>query len=946
VATQGRRLVYESGEWEIDLARRELRARGVPIPIGSRAFDIIEVLVRSAGELVTKHDLTSRVWAGVIVEDNALQFHISAIRKALGPDRELLTTASGRGYRLLGDWTFRQESTSPAGSIDLEPVQIAAEPFQTNLPAAASDLVGRTTAVRHLRDLLSAYRLVTLTGPGGIGKTRLALEVARGLFPSFQGEVRLVELASLSDPGLVPSAVAGGLGLKLGGDQISAESVARAIGARKLLLVLDNCEHVIDAAARLAETVLRMCPRTTILATSREILNVEGEHVYGVPALDVPPQHDEAANISAHSAVQLFIATTRAAQSDFSPHGDDLATIAAICRRLDGIPLAIDFAATRVATLGLHQVAAGLDDRLQMLTSGRRTALPRHRTLRATLDWSYELLPEPERLVMRRLAIFAGDFTAEAASLVAAGGEIAASEVVRSLASLVTKSLVALDVVSVITHYRLHETTRAYALEKLSESGELDDVARRHADYYRDLLERAEAEAETLLAPAWLAVYGHQIGQVRAALDWAFSPTGFAELGVALTVAAVPLWVHLSLIEECRSRVERALSGPAESRDARRNMQLNTALGTALRLMKGSSPEMLAAFTSAFEIAESLDDADYRLRALSGLFGDCITNGRYRAALAVAERFCIYAANSTDPADQAIGDRLVGVALFSLGDLEGARRHIEHMLGRYVARRSDIIRFQYDQRSLARSYYSLILWLQGFADQAMRSIERNLVDPRASDHPVSLAAAVALFVGDLTLVKRYVKAHRDLSGRHALRRWDAIGRCFEGVWLIKRGDIGGGLELLRTAFSRLPQNLLRLLYTAFLAEIADALGRDAKAAEGLSIIDEALARSERNEERWCVAELLRIKGELILREGAPQAAAAAEEHFLRSLDWARRQSALSWELRTATSLARLQQDQGRAAEARSLLQSVYDRFSEGFETADLKTAKAHLDSMQ
>jgi predicted ATPase len=186
----------------------------------------------------------------------------------------------------------------------------------------------------------------------------------------------------------------------------------------------------------------------------------------------------------------------------------------------------------------------------------------------------------------------------------------------------------------------------------------------------------------------------------------------------------------------------------------------------------------------------------------------------------------------------------------------------------------------------------------------------------------------------------------DLSARHALELWNLAGRCFEGVLLVKRGEIGTGLELLRTAFSRIPQNAFILLYTLFLAEIADALGRDAKAAEGLSIIDEALARSERNEERWCVAELLRIKGELILREGAPQAATAAEEHFLRSLDWARRQGALSWELRTATSLARLQQDQGRAAEARSLLQSVYDRFSEGFETVDLKTAKAHLDSLQ
>ena len=942
--------MYESGEWEVDLARRELRARGVPVPIGGRAFEIIEVLVQSAGELVTKNDLSARIWPGAIVEDNTLQFHISAIRKALGSDRGILKTASGRGYRLLGAWTSR-ESTSSVDSMDLEPMRSPAEPFQTNLPAAASELVGRTNAVQHLRGLLSAYRVVTLTGPGGIGKTRLAFEVARGLFPSFQGDVRLVELVSLSDPGLVPSAVAGGLSLKLGGDEISAESVARAIGAQRLLLVLDNCEHVIDAAARLAETIVRMCPRTTILATSREILKIEGEYVYRVPPLDVPSQHEEPDDILGRSAVQLFIATTRAVHSDFSPNGENLPAIAAICRRLDGIPLAIDFAATRVATLGLQQVAASLNDHLGMLTSGRRTALPRHQTLRATLDWSYELLPEPERLLMRRLAVFAGDFTAEAASLVAADDEIAVSDVVCSLANLVTKSLVTLEAGGTIAHHRLHETTRVYALEKLAESGEFEQVARRHADYYRRLFERSEIELETSPAPTWLTRYGRQIGQVRAALDWAFSPTGAAEVGVALTVAAVPLWVHLSLMEECRGRVEQALSGPAESRDARRNMQLYAALGAALFLTKGSCPEMVAAWTSAFEIAESLDDADYRLRALWGLFIDRITSSSYRAALAVAEKFCTYAAKTTDPADGPIGDRLVGLALLTLGDQEGARRHIERMLGHYVARRSHIIRFHYDQRLLALSHHSLILWLQGFADQAMRSVECHVVDPRTSDHPVSLAAAllqsaspVALFVGDLTLAERYVKAHMDLSARHALELWNLAGRCFGGVLLVKRGEIGTGLELLRTAFSRIPQNAFSLLYTLFLAEIADALGRDAKAAEGLSIIDEALARSERNEERWCVAELLRIKGELILREGAPQAATAAEEHFLRSLDWARRQGALSWELRTSTSLARLQQDQGRAAEARSLLQPVYDRFSEGFETADLKIAKAYLDS--
>jgi predicted ATPase/DNA-binding winged helix-turn-helix (wHTH) protein len=940
-------------EWEVDLARRELRARGVPVPIGGRAFEIIEVLVQSAGELVTKNDLSARVWPGAIVEDNTLQFHISAIRKALGPDRKILKTASGRGYRLLGAWTSRQECTSSVASMDIEPMRSPAEPFQTNLPAAASELIGRTNAVQHLRGLLSAYRVVTLTGPGGIGKTKLALEVARGFFPSFQGDVRLVELASLTNPGLVPTAVTGGLGLKLGGDEISSESVARAIGARKLLLVLDNCEHVIDAAAKLAETIVRRCPRTTILATSREILKIEGEYVYRVPPLDVPSSHDEPGNILDHSAVQLFIATTRALCSDFSPNGENLPAIAAICRHLDGIPLAIDLAATRVAALGLQQVAAGLDDRLGMLTGGRRTALPRHQTLRATLDWSYELLPESERFVMRQLAVFAGDFTAEAVSSVAAGGEIAASEVICSLANLVTKSLVTLEAGSVIAHYRLHETTRAYALEKLAESGEFDQVARHHANYYRDLFDSAEIELDALPAPTWLTRYGRQIGQVRAALDWAFSPTGAAEVGVALTVGAVPLWVHLSLMEECRGRVEQALSGPVESRDARRDMQLYAALGAALFLTKGSCPEMVAAFARALEIAESLDDTDYRLRALWGSFMEHITSLRYRAALAVAEKFCTFAAKSTDPADGLVGDRLVGVALLALGDLEGARRHIERMLGRYVAKTSHIIRYQFDQQLLAYSYRCRILWLLGFADQALASVESHLVAARASDHPYSLfsgllqtACPLALLVGDLTLAERYIKALMDLSARHAVEMWTLGGRCFGGVLLIKSGSIGAGLELLRTAFARIPQGAFTLFYTPALAEIADALGRDGNAAEGLSIVDKALARSDSYEERWCVAELLRIKGELILREAAPHAAAAAEEHFLRSLDWARRQCALSWELRTSTSLAQLQRDQGRIAEARSLLQPVYDRFSEGFETADLKTAKAFLDSLQ
>src|SRR3984885_5403377 len=478
-----RHLVYEFGGWEMDLARRELRTRGVPVPLGGRAFAIFAILAQSAGKLVTKDELMARVWPGVTVEENTLEVHISAVRKALGADRGLLSTSFGRGYRLAGNWTIRKEST-PADAVAVDPTQMPVQQGPTNLPAPTSEVVGRTAAVQQLQEFLSAHRAVTLTGPGGIGKTTLALEVARSLFPTFSGDCWLVDEVSLSDPGLVPSMVAGVLGLKLEGDEISSESVARAIGGKKLLLILDTCEHLIDAAARLTETVLRLCPATSIVATSREVLRIEGEHVFRVPPLDVPLQHDEdSGSILAHSAVQLFIARTRALDSAFVPRGESLPSIAAICRRLDGIPLAIEFAAARAATLGPELVLSRLNERFALLIGGRRTALPRHQTLRAMLDWSYELLPEAERCLLRRLGIFAAGFTLEAAVAVMSDQGHAASVLLEQIANLAAKSLVTTDGWTPTGRWRLIETTRAYALELLAESGEAEQVARRHVEF-------------------------------------------------------------------------------------------------------------------------------------------------------------------------------------------------------------------------------------------------------------------------------------------------------------------------------------------------------------------------------------------------------------------------------------------------------------------------------
>jgi predicted ATPase/DNA-binding winged helix-turn-helix (wHTH) protein len=723
--------IIEFGRFRIVPYRWELLADGRPLHLGVRSFEVLMALIEGQGAVVSKDALIGRVWPNRIIEENALQVQISALRNAFGADRNLIRTISGRGYQFTGE--IRTVAASPhAQAVSGTAVQVptAPHPF-TNLPEPVSELIGRDAECEEVLGLTAAHRLVTLTGAGGIGKTCLGLEVARRLLPKFADGVWVIELAPLSDPDLVPTTVATALGLDVAGGVISPERVANVLAAKQLLLVLDNCEHLVKSAASMAEALLRANAAVCVMATSREPLRAEGECLYRVPPLAVPTEGSrDAEDPLRYGAVRLFVARARAAAPQFSPGGRVAAAIAAICRHLDGIPLAIELAAARTNALGVEELVARLDDCFDLLTRGRRTALPRHQTLRATLDWSYQLLPEPERVVLRRLAIFAGGFTLQAANTVAVTDEIAGSDIVDCVANLVAKSLLAADLGGPTARYRLLETTRGYAIEKLAQSGEFEQLARRHAEYYRDLLERADVELQTRPSE-WLAANGRRIDNLRAALDWAFSPTGDVAVGVALTIAAVPLWVRLSLVQECRGRVERALASlpPEASRSARQEMKLYAALGASLLLSKGPMPETETVWAKALKIAERLGDTEHQLRALCGLWVCRLNRGEFRVALTLAQRFYSLAEDRGDPADLPIGDRIIGTSLHYWGDQTKARHHIERMLKRILGGFAPVRWL--DQRVVARVALARILWLQGFPDQARRIVQSTLDDARA-----------------------------------------------------------------------------------------------------------------------------------------------------------------------------------------------------------------------
>jgi non-specific serine/threonine protein kinase len=851
-------------------------------------------------------------------------------------------TIPKRGYRLTGTWTIQGADTPTLPS----PSQQGGR--GTNLPAAVSNLIGRDEILAHLRQICSAYRAVTLAGPGGIGKTALAIELARNQLPDFDAGVWLVELALLADPSLVPLAVAEAIGLQAGRGPMSAEGIARAIGQDRLLLVLDNCEHLIDAAAQLADVIVRLAPNAVVLATSRETLRVHGECVYRVPPLDVP-QHDfaQAADILGNSAVQLFVGRSEALHITDLRDEKNLRLIAGICRQLDGIPLAIEFAAARAASSGLAQVAGGLEDRFTLLTTGRRTALPRHQTLRAVLEWSYGLLPDVERVLLHRLAIFSGGFALDAACAVMP--DHSPTEVADCITNLVEKSIVNFENSISSGRWRLLETVRAYAMDKLTSSGDHPPTARCHAEFFRDFFATFDPNADLEGGSDKLPRYTRELDNLRAALAWAFSSPGEAGLGAALAAAAVNFWLASSLLEECCHWTSKALAKLDGSGEEGQEMVLRIGLGLALQSTEGVTPAAQAHLTQALAIAERRGSVEYQERAVYGLWLFNTRSADLREALELGRRYVEFAHSDTDPTAVHVADLMIGSALNYLGEYGEAVSTLERVIRHYpVARRyRNMARLGIDPPSSALTHLSLILFSRGLIGAAMQAAERSVEEAQQIGHPVALCVALMWPIavqfpeaGALDTAEHHIAVMLGQTDRHALGTFHALAVCAKGRMLALRGDPRSASAMLRSGLDDLEKTGYQLSTPFFRGCLAGALAAAGDVDEGVAQAEAAVRHAEQTDYMWFMPELIRIHSSVIARRQPDDP--AVEQMLLRAADLAHRQQALYWELCAALSLAELRQTQSRHAEAHAVLAPIYQRFTEGFAAPVLVRANALL----
>jgi predicted ATPase/DNA-binding winged helix-turn-helix (wHTH) protein len=928
--------VLSFGPFELSIGNRLLTNGAKVVPLGARAMDLLIVLVEQANKVVGGRTLIERVWPERGAKKVSLRVHISALRKALDqsdPGRRYIANVPGRGYSFVVPVT----SLSSPTSADHNPSS------GSRLPGRLMRMLGRRDALAAIQTKLNEQRFVTIVGSGGTGKTTIAVAVAHEMGAIFNSQVHFVDLSALGGASLVAPAVAIALGVSVQTNDIVPALIDR-LQEKPTLIILDCCEHLIDGASAVAEELIRRVPTLHLLATSREAMRVEGEHVFELGGLECPMEDSSlsARDALQYPSVQLLVDRVRAVRSDFELTDADAPTAVGICRRLDGIPLAIELAACRVDIFGLSRTATLLDERLNLSWVGRRTAPSRHQTLNATLEWSYDLLGEAEKRVLSRLSVFAGGFTFEAAVAVVADETVDEANVSDCVWELRSKSMIAAQ--GQEGRLRLLDTTRAFTLQRLAQSDEQNLFRCRHALYFTDLFRQGAA----MDASGWSKALGIEVDNLRAALNWAFSAAGDTKIGVELTAASASTWMGMALLTECREWMTKAVGHlKGANLGTRQEMVIQSALASSMMFTGGMTEESYATWAKTRLLAEGLGDIEYQLASLLVLWAHRIRLPRYAEAIELAERCGEVAQKIGDRGAIAMANYMRGISYHHTGRLLEAENYLEMSLHRddEASRQALIKRFGYDRKVDALMILSSVAWLRGSPDHARRLNQMSLAEARQLDHAVPLCVALAgtsfnAYLADTDdRTEALANELVDHAGKYGVESYHGFGLAMQALGRVRQGDTEAAAELLYSGLEKLSAARYGVFHPILQAEFARCVAVAGRARQAMAVFERAKINLD-DENQLHAPELLRIRGELALSSN--EGLAVCRAYFLRAIEMSDRQGSLSWTLRAATSLAIAETSLGRKEAAWRTLQATHAKFREGLETSDLRLAKQVL----
>ena len=936
--------IISFGPYRLMATERLLTRDNMPVEIGGRALDILIALTDRRGQVLSKRELRNFVWPDATVEEANLRMHITALRRALRDRQDgtrYIVNVPGRGYSFVAPTRRSFVPDASARSATLVGPQ--------DLPPLPPALIGRKQAIATLSSLLLSRRFVSVIGPGGIGKTTIAVALAYGLRQDFGDDgVFFVDLGSITDPARVAGAVASAIGCV--GREVDPEpSILAFLCNRRALIILDSCEHLIKAAARFAERLFREAPSLHLLTTSREILRVEGENVHLLMPLESPLEdRPSVVQALASSAVQLFMERAAASGYGNGLNDADAPVVAGICRALDGIALAIELAASRVGVYGIQGTADLLNNGARLMLQGRRSALPRHQTLQAMFDWSFELLSEYEQRLFSRLSVFVGQFTLEAAQSICAETDEEAQRISNAIVSLVDKSLIAISSRSGPAYFRLLDMTRAYAAVKLSERGEEETIAKRHARYFADFLDPVITKSSGLNVRD-AAAYAPHMGNIRKAIAWSFSQSEDASIPVELAARTAPLFLELSLFSECQEYCQKALGALRErDRGTQRELELREALAISSMWTRGISEEVRLAIKRGLELSEALRDWRRHICFLSGLNIFLVRLGDFGGSLAAAKRIAAVAEAAGYTAEKVIAEWMLGASYHFAGDQLAALRHCERGFQLELdAPPVQVNLFGFDHRVRALVGLARSLWLRGLPDQARKVAHKTIYEAAEQERPISECIAllytipVFLWCGDFDEAALPIEVAIAKASKYSLAPYHALGLALKGELMMAKGDALAAVEVLRQALKALRAQHHHIVTPSVACALAEGLARCGQFEEALVTIDEVRVHVEEVRETFWLPDLLRVRGTILLARPEPDLA-AAEDALLGSIDGARKQSAPSWELRAAIPLAQMWWQQGRNSDASAMLEEIYQRFTEGFATMDLVKARRLL----